>query len=179
MTDRFGQMDTAERDTWLRSFAPSDITFLELKTGRRLQEPSLAAVRRVPDAEAPKIADCVLAVGRAALSYRDEPGVVVFSPLRCGQIAEYTVAQHMFRLLYRQLRPGLRLWKPIIYIHEQEYTTEVEKIALQDAGLQMGARRVVLYRDSLPAMLDRVRTGPNPQSGYILHIEPREKKETL
>ena len=179
MTDRFGQMDTAERDTWLRSFAPSDITFLELKTGRQLQELSLAAVRRVPDAETPKMTDCILAVGRAALSYRNEPGVAVFSPLRFGQIAEYTVAQHMFRLFYKQLRPGLRLWKPVMYIHEQEYTTEVEEIALQDAGLQIGARRVVLYRDSLPAMLDRARTDPSLQNGYILHIETRENKETL
>ena len=176
MTDGFSQMDTARRDAWSRSFVPSDVTFLDLKTGKQVQEPSLVAVKRTPGVKKQPFADYVPAVGSAALAYQDNPDALVYSPLRHGQIADYTAAVCMFRQFFRQLRPGLRLWKPVMYVREQEYTTEVEERALIDAMIQVGARRVICYLEPLPELLVHVRNGRAPQNACVLHIEPREER---
>ena len=175
MADKSAQMDTARRDAWLRSFVPSDITFLDLKTGKQVQEPSLVAIKRVPGVKKPQIADCCPAVGSAALAYQDDPDALVYSPLRHGQIADWTMAVHMFRQFFLRLRPGLRLWKPVMYIHEQKDTTQVEERALVDAMIQTGAHRVICYLEPLPELLTHVQNGRAPKNACVLHIEPRER----
>ena len=175
MTGRSVQMDTARQNAWLRSFVPSDVTFLDLKTGKQVQEPSLVAVKRTPGVKKQPFADYVPAVGSAALAYQDDPDALVYSPLRHGQIADYTAAVCMFRQFFRQLRPGLRLWKPVMYVHEQEYTTEVEERALVDAMLQTGARRVICYLEPLPELLTHVQNGRALKNACVLHIEPRRE----
>ena len=174
MTNGFTWFGSEERSRWIRSFVPSDITFLDLKTGKRVQEPSLVALKRVPGVQKSQTADCCLAVGSAALAYQDNPDAIVYSPLRHGQVADYTAAVCMFRRLFRQLRPGLRLWKPVMYVHEQKYTTEVEEVAIIDAMLQVGARRVHCYLEPLPELLDYMRNGRAPKNACVIHIEPRE-----
>lgn len=178
--------------SWYQSFVPSTVTLHSIRTGAQIQEPSLVALeidataqRQIPfcieegfGAPLPALKRC-LAVGRAALEYQNTPGMAVFSPLRCGQIADYTAAQYLFRGLLEQLRPKFSLstlFKPVICIHVQEHTTEVEERALIDAGIQLGARRVLLYWDSLPAMLERAQNDPRLRNGYILHIEPQEER---
>lgn len=167
----FGQPNLEERGRWLRSFTPSDLTFLDLKTGKQLQEPSLAAIKRSSGSGA---AGSFHAVGSAALACQNDPDAIVFSPLRHGQIADYTVAQYMFRLLYRQLRPAPSLLKPVMFVHEQPHTTEVEERAIVDALIQTGARKVVLYLESLPDFLRRAREDSRLKNACVLHIEPRD-----
>ena len=176
MADKSARTATAKQNAWLRSFVPSDVTFLDLKTGDQVQEPSLVAIKRVPGVKKPQIADCCPAVGSAALAFQDDPDALVYSPLRHGQIAEYTTAVCMFRQLFQQLRPGLRLWKPVMYVHEQKYTTEVEERALIDAMLQVGAHRVYCYSEPLPELLAHVRNGQRLKNACVLHIEPREER---
>ena len=177
MTGKSVQMDAARQDAWLRSFVPSNVTFLDLKTGKQVQEPSLVAVKRTPSVKKPRFADYVPAVGSAALAYQDDPDALVYSPLRHGQIADWTMAVHMFRQFFLRLRPGLRLWKPIMYIHEQKDTTQVEERALIDAMIQVGARRVICYLEPLPELLAHVQNGQRPQNACVLHIEPREERD--
>lgn len=177
MANRFVWFGTEERSRWIRNFVPSDITFLDLKTGRQVQGPSLVALKRDPDAKKPQTADCCAAVGSAALTYQDDPDAFVYSPLRHGQVADYTAAVCMFSQLFRQLRPGRTLWKPIMYVHAQEHTTEVEERALVDAMLQIGARRVICYLEPLPDLLAHVRNGQRLQNACVLHIEPREERD--
>ncbi|MBD5151016.1 MAG: hypothetical protein HDT16_00610 [Oscillibacter sp.] len=174
-----------EKLRWYQSFAPSTITFHNIRTGKQVQEPSLAALDisgagkgklppyAIGEVSAPLPMERCRAVGNAALDYRDISGVVVFSPLRNGQIADYAAAQHLFRVLFRQVRSGIG--KPILCVHILEHTTEVEERALIDAGIQMGARRVLLYRESFSAMRDRARSDPKLRRGYILHIEPQDE----
>ena len=178
----------AEKLRWYQSFAPSVITFHNVRTGEQAREPSLIALE-AGGAEKGKLPPYVMgdvgvslpvervrAVGGAALAYRGDSGAVVFSPLRNGQIADYTASQHLFRELYRRVRSGPAvLMKPVLCVHTQEHTTEVEERALIDAGIQMGARRVLLYRNSFSAMLDKARNDPRLRSGYILHIEPQDE----
>ena len=175
MADKSAQTDTARQEAWLRSFVPSDVTFLDLKTGKQVQEPSLVAVKRTPSVKKPRFADYVPAVGSAALAYQDDPDALVYSPLRHGQIADWTMAVHMFRQFFLRLRPGLRLWKPVMYIHEQKDTTQVEERALVDAMIQTGARRVICYLEPLPELLAHVKNGRALKNACVLHIEPREE----
>lgn len=179
-----------EKLRWYQSFAPSTITFHSIRTGKQVQEPSLVALDisgagkgklppyAIGEVSAPLPMEQCRAVGSAALDCKDLPGVVVFSPLRHGQIADYAAAQYLFRELFHQVRSGLgvsTLMKPILCIRMQEHTTEVEERALIDAGIQMGARRVLLYRESFSAMRDRARSDPKLRRGYILHIEPQDE----
>lgn len=170
-----GQTNAAPAKSWDTSFLPSDITFINLKTGRQIQEPSLIAVRCAPASRNPRIADYVLAVGSAALDYRDTPGVAVFSPLRYGQIAHFTDALLMFRTFLQTIRPKTDfILKPIICVHAQKHVTEVEERALVDAAMLMGARRVFLYQEPLSTFLDIARGNKMLKNAYVLHIEPRD-----
>ena len=177
-----------QRLRWYQTFAPSIITLHHIQTGEQVREPSLVALNidRAPKKMSGLLtgmefgalpAEACLAVGSAALSCQGSPGAAVFSPLRHGQIADYTVAQHLFRELYRQMRsksPVSALLKPVFCVHEQEYTTEVEERALIEAAIQLGARRVLLYQDSFSAMLNRAQNDSALLNSYILHIEPQD-----
>ena len=184
-----GSSGTEQRLDWYQSFAPSTVMFHNIRTGEQVREPSLVAldttcigkIQPLPyaagDVSGPLPMARCRAVGFAALDLQGTPGVAVFSPLRHGQIADYDAAVHLFRELSRRVRPKISvsaLLKPILCVHVQEHTTDVETRALIDAGIQTGARRVLLYRDPLPAMLERARSDPKLHNGYILHIDPQD-----
>lgn len=157
-----------KRLAWYQTFAPSTVTFHRVQNGEQVQEPSYVAVELGS-------ARC-LAVGGAALAYQNISGTAVYSPLRHGQIADYTAAQLLFRALFRRVGAKNPLFKPVLYVHEQEHTTEVEERALMDGAIQMGAGRVLLYQDSLSTMLDRARADAKLRNAVILHIEPQEER---
>ena len=164
------QASDAPADDWATSFLPSDITCINLKTGKQVQEPSLVAVQRTyPTAR-------VLAAGSAALDYRDTPGVAVYSPLRYGQIADFTAALQMFRIFCQSIRSrtDFTLFKPVICIRAQERITEVEERALVDTAIQVGARRVFLYLEPLVTLLGIARGDKKLKNAYVIHIEPRD-----
>lgn len=174
-----------EKYQWYQSFAPASLLLHSVKTGEQVREPSLVAVklnalerRELPSSDerfhtSPAAIERCLAVGREALDYRDAPDAAVYSPLRCGQVADYEAARLMLKALWKRLRPN-PLAKPVLCIHVQEYTTEVEEIALIDAAIQAGARRVLLYQQPFSVMLEKAQADPKLRSGYILHIEPQE-----
>ena len=162
-------------EEWACHFPPSDVILRNLATGEEQREISLVAVRveRMGGEAFPAKVQRYLASGKAAQAYRDTPDTVVFSPLRQGQIANYAGAVYLFRRFLRQLSPGIRLLKPVLYIHIQKQTTEVEKLALFDAGIQAGARKVFLYQESLSALPDFI---PSQKGrGIVFHIGPQEK----
>lgn len=174
-------------EDWACRFTPANIIFRDLKTGRELREISLVAaqVKTVEQTgKNPRTGESItvsktvcqqyLAAGNEALAYANTPDVVVFSPLRYGQIANYDAAEYMFKALFKQLRPKFQiLFKPNVFIRVQEQTTEVEERALIDAGIQMGARKVFLYREPLSAVLDAAASWKLLRRGYVIHIEPR------
>ena len=154
-------------EDWYLEFTPAQITIYSLKNGRQVQEPSLIAVRRTQP-------DKLAAVGKDALPYRDNPDYVVFSPLRQGKIAQYPAAQALLKALLKQVCPALPLPKPVMCVHIQERTTQVEEQALAEAAIQCGARKVFFYSDSLAAMLDLARSRRELQSAILIHIEPQD-----
>ncbi|MCI9311299.1 MAG: hypothetical protein HFF51_09360 [Lawsonibacter sp.] len=155
-------------ENWYLEFTPAQITIHSLKTGRQVREPSLVAV----GASQP---NQLLAVGKDALQYQNNPEAVVFSPFRQGKIAQYPAAQALLKALLKQAGCGAVLIpKPVMCIHTQEHTSKVEEVALAEAAIQCGARKVFLYTESLPAMLDLARSRRDLQSAVLIHIESQD-----
>ncbi len=174
-------------EDWACRFVPSDITLIDQRTGAELQEISLVAARyrvveeigRDPSTGVERTfthreVHEFLAVGREALSYANDSDVVIFSPLRRGQIANYNVAEKMFKMFLQRLSPGMRLMKPVVCIHVQKHTTEVEERALVDLGVQCGARKVLLYQEPLSVLLDHAHQYKDLKHALVLHIEARD-----
>jgi len=167
MLKQFDLSQTAVPGDWYQEFPPAEITVHNLKTGTRIREPSLVAVTRAaPEKPA--------AVGGAALAYENDPDTVVFSPFRRGQIAHYRTALFLLRSLLVQAGLRVPVPKPIMCVHIQERTTQVEEQALAEAALQAGARKVFLYTDPLSVMLDSAQKRKELRHAVIIHIEPRE-----
>ena len=155
-------------ENWYLEFTPAQITIHSLKTGRQVREPSLVAVRASQPNQ-------LLAVGKDALQYQNNPEAVVFSPFRQGKIAQYPAAQALLKALLKQAGCGAVLIpKPVMCIHTQEHTSKVEEVALAEAAIQCGARKVFLYTESLPAMLDLARSRRDLQSAVLIHIESQD-----
>lgn len=155
-------------ENWYLEFTPAQITIHSLKTGRQVREPSLVAV----GASQP---NQLLAVGKDALQYQNNPEAVVFSPFRQGKIAQYPAAQALLKALLKRAGCGAVLIpKPVMCIHTQEHTSKVEEVALAEAAIQCGARKVFLYTESLPAMLDLARSRRDLQSAVLIHIESQD-----
>lgn len=162
-------------EDWALRFPPAQVTLCALEDGGTvIRETSLVAARLSPEKST---LTNYLAAGTAALEYQGTPGVVLYSPLREGQVASYDGAVFLLRTFLRRLRPGLRLPKPLLCIHIQPQTTEVERIALVDAGLQAGAGKVYLYRGSLPALREAAAERRNLHRALAVHIETCEKRE--
>lgn len=113
-----------------------------------------------------------IAAGRAAREFEDTADVMVFSPLRDGQIAQYSATIYLLRSLSKRMLTKFQLFRPVLCIRAQERITEVEEKALIDAGIQLGARKVYLYKGSLSVLLSDVPKWL--RNGYIIHIEPQE-----
>lgn len=153
-------------EDWYPELAPAQITIHSLKTGRQIQEPSLiAAARSQPD----KLA----AAGGQALSYQNDPDMVVFSPFRQGQIAHYPAAQALIKALLKQAGQGaVSIPKPVMCVHIQERTTQVEEQALAEAAIQCGARKVFFYSGTLSQMVQAAESRRELRHAILLHIDP-------
>ena len=172
-------------EEWACRFAPADMILHNLKTGEELREISLVAVQvktveqrgknpRTGEETAAShtVIQRYLAAGKAALTYENAPDVVVFSPLRYGQNANYGAAEYMFKEFVKRLTPGIRLLKPVLCVRVQEQTTEVEERAIIDAGIQSGARKVYLYQEPLSAIVDAAPEWKALRNALVIHIEP-------
>ena len=154
-------------EPWYLDLKPAEITVFHLKTERQIHDLTLVAVSVSRPNQ-------LLAVGKDALQYQNNPEAVVFSPFRLGQVVHYSVAQQLMKALLKQVGCGAVLIpKPVMCIHMQEHTSQVEEVALAEAAIQCGARKVFLYTESLPAMLDLTRSRRELQSAIVIHIEPR------
>jgi len=169
MLKQFDPSQTAALEDWYREFPPAEITVHDLKTGKQIREPSLVAVTRT-------VPEKLAAVGRAALACQNDPDKVVFSPFRRGQAAHYQAALLLIRSLLEQVGPRLPVPRPVICVHIQERTTQVEEQALGEIAIQAGARKVFLYTDPLSVMLDSVQEHKELRHAVLIHIEPQDEK---
>ena len=155
-------------EPWYLDLKPAEITVFHLKTERQIHDLTLVAVSVSRPNQ-------LLAVGKDALQYQNNPEAVVFSPFRLGQVVHYSVAQQLMKALLKQVGCGAVLIpKPVMCIHMQEHTSQVEEVALAEAAIQCGARKVFFYSDSLASMLDLARNRGDLQNAILIHIEPQD-----
>ena len=172
-------------EPWLRELAPARITVLDLKTGERFTEPSYVAAedetvtatgRDPATGETRDFSHLALrrylAAGRESLRYEGSPNVLVFSPFRDGQVAQYDGAEFLVRDFLQRIRPGFHLTKPVLCLKTQERTTQVEERALIDLGLQSGGRKVFLFQEPLTAIEDGKRNFPGLSRAVVFDILP-------
>ena len=125
-------------DDWCLQYKPSRLTILNLKTGQQLQEPSLVAAKyRLEERTGTnratgetrtfsfKVLERYLAVGEEARAYENTPDVMVFSPFRDGQVAQYGGAEYLFRELIRRVSPKIR---PSRITPSGQYTTSSSRL---------------------------------------------------
>ena len=159
-----GAMRGGTLEPWLRELAPARITVLDCKTGARFTEPSYVAAEyetvettgRDPAAGGTRIFQHLslrryLAAGREALRYEGSPNVLVFSPFRDGQVAQFDGAL------------GLKV---------QERTTQVEERALIDLGTLSGGGKVFLFQEPLSALEDGNGSFPGLSRAVVFDILP-------
>lgn len=172
-------------EPWLRELAPARITVCDLKTGERFTEPSyvaaeyetVAATGRDPATGGTRTFTHLslrryLAAGRDALRYEGSPNVLVFSPFREGQVAQYDGAEYLVRDFLRRIRPGPHIIKPVLCLKAQERVTQVEERALMDLGIQSGGRKVFLFQEPLSAIEDGKDDLPGLSQAVVFDILP-------
>ena len=175
-------------DDWCLQYKPSRLTILNLKTGQQLQEPSLVAAKyRLEERTGTdratgetrtfsfKVLDRYLAAGEEARAYENTPDVMVFSPFRDGQVAQYGDAEYLFRELIWRVSPKIRISKPVLCIKVQEHTTDVEERAIVDLGIQAGAGKVLLYQEPLSLILDHRENFREMRNAMIVDIQPQKE----
>lgn len=91
----------------------------------------------------------IRAIGTDAETFQNMDDVLIFSPLRHGMIADYHVAERMFKYWIWQTwgRPKM-FSRPRIAVLAPEDMTEVEQKALEDAMYCAGAKEVFISEDS-------------------------------
>ena len=180
-----GAMRGDTLEPWLRELAPARITVLDCKTGERFTELSYVAAEhetaettgRDPAAGETRTFQRLslhryLAAGREALRYEGSPNVLVFSPFRDGQVAQFDGAEFLVRDFLKRVRPGFHLAKPALCLKVQERTTQVEERALIDLGIQSGGRKVFLFQEPLSAIEDGKRNFPGLSRAVVFDILP-------
>ena len=157
-------------EDWTLAFPPAQVALCALEGGDVIRETSLVAAK-VSRKKNTCVVQTYLAAGAAAREYTDAPDTVVFSPLRQGQVASYDAVVFLLRSFLCRLRPGFRLPKPVPRLRIQEQATEVERIALVDAGIQAGAGKVLLYQGSLSALREAAAGRRDLRRALACHIE--------
>jgi rod shape-determining protein MreB and related proteins len=114
----------------------------------------------------------VLAIGLDAREYlgRTPPNVLAVRPLRDGVIADFEVTQMMIGWFVRKAMRRNRLFKPMIVIGVPAGITQVEKRAVTDAALLVGAKRVRLIEEPMAAAIGAGLPVGDPQGSMIVDI---------
>ena len=180
-----GAMRGDTLEPWLRELAPARITVLDCKTGERFTELSYVAAEhetaettgRDPAAGETRTFQRLslhryLAAGREALRYEGSPNVLVFSPFRDGQVAQFDGAEFLVRDFLKRVRPGFHLAKPALCLKVQERTTQVEERALIDLGTLSGGGKVLLFQEPLSALEDGNGSFPGLSRAVVFDILP-------
>ena len=113
-------------------------------TGITVREPSVVAID--------KYTGKVLAVGNAAneMIGRTPENIIAVRPMKDGVIADFDITQAMIRAFIRQAKSGA-VFKPRVIVCIPSGITEVERRALEESGMQAGAKEVVLVEEPMAA----------------------------
>jgi rod shape-determining protein MreB len=112
-----------------------------------LDEPSMVAVNRATGR--------IVAVGARAqsMSGRTPDNIITARPLRGGVIADFDLAERMLRAFLHSVHRRRHLARPRMAIAVPTGITMVERRAVEEAGYQVGARKVYIIEKPMAAAL--------------------------
>lgn len=114
-----------------------------------IDEPSVVAVRSARGLRE------IVAVGRRAktMSARAPENLEIVRPLRDGVVADFLAAEEMLRAFIKRTKTMLGFRKPRILICVPAGATPVERRAVHDTAVSVGARKVYLIAEPVAASL--------------------------
>ena len=129
-----------------------------------LQEPSVVAL----DKENNK----VLAVGKEAqrMLGRTPTNIVAIRPMREGVIADFDVTETMLKMFLNKILGRHRMVKPLVMVCVPAGVTGVEKRAVIEAAMQVGARKTYLIEEPLAAALGAGLAIEEPSGSMVIDI---------
>ncbi|OCA98345.1 rod shape-determining protein [Clostridium beijerinckii] len=129
-----------------------------------LREPSVVAINSGTKK--------VIAVGEEAKKMigRTPGNIVVIRPLKDGVISDFDVTQTMIKMFIQKIINKSAFVSPRIIACYPSGVTEVEKMAIDDANKQAGARKVVLMEEAMAAAIGAGLPVDEPKGSMIVDI---------
>ncbi|GEP65438.1 rod shape-determining protein [Clostridium beijerinckii] len=129
-----------------------------------LREPSVVAINSGTKK--------VIAVGEEAKKMigRTPGNIVVIRPLKDGVISDFDVTQTMIEMFIQKIINKSAFVSPRIIACYPSGVTEVEKMAIDDATKQAGAREVVLMEEAMAAAIGAGLPVDEPKGSMIVDI---------
>ncbi len=142
----------------------ANILVFEKGRGIVLQEPSVVAM----DTDSKK----VVAVGTEARGMlgRTPGNIVAIRPLKDGVIADFEVTEIMLKHFITQAVKKRRLFKPIVMVCIPVGITGVEKRAVIESSMQVGARKTFLIEEPLAAAIGAGLPIGEPRGSMVIDI---------
>ncbi len=129
-----------------------------------LQEPSVVALD--------KNTNRVLAVGKEAqrMLGRTPANIVATRPMREGVIADFDVTETMLKMFLNKILGKHRVVKPMVMVCVPAGVTGVEKRAVIEAAMQVGARKTFLIEEPLAAALGAGLSIEEPSGNMVVDV---------
>lgn len=142
----------------------ANILVFEKGKGIVLQEPSVVAI----DTSSNK----VVAVGKEArrMLGRTPGNIVAIRPLKDGVIADFEMTEVMLKNFISRAIKRRRLFKPVVMVCIPVGITGVEKRAVMESAMQVGARKTYLIEEPLAAAIGAGLTIGEPNGSMIIDI---------
>ncbi len=114
----------------------------------------------------------VLAVGNNAKEMigRTPGSIVAVRPMKDGVIADFEVTQAMIRQFIKKAITGSFFFRPLIVICIPSGVTEVEKRAVEEAGMQAGGKEVYMIFEPMAAAIGAGLPVGEPTGSMIVDI---------
>ena len=131
-----------------------------------LDEPSVVAIRTVNGKST------IQAVGTDAKQMvgRTPGNVTAIRPLRDGVIADFTVTEQMLKYFIRKVVQHSFFSRPRIVICVPHGATQVERRAIRESALSVGARQVWLIEEPMAAAIGAGLPVSEPQGSMVVDI---------
>lgn len=129
-----------------------------------LQEPTVVAIE--------KETHRIFAVGDEARQMlgRTPSNIIAVRPMRDGVIADFEITKKMLHYFINKAGKNIGMFAPRVIIGIPSGITEVEKRAVMDAGIQAGAREVLLIEEPRAAAIGAGMDVGGPSGNLIVDI---------
>ncbi len=164
MVNFLNRILASSRKVLAMDLGTANILISNQRDGIVLNEPSIVAL----DNRTNK----VMAIGREAKDYlgRTPPHIQAIRPLRQGVIADFDTTQMMIGYFIRKVLRRRGLIKPLIVIGVPTGITQVEKRAVVQAGMQVGAGEIKLIEEPMAAALGAGLPVDKPVGSMIVDV---------